>query len=246
MKKTDTSLEAFASIRPITGFREKRIFEELKKHGDVGLTGTEIELRLVMRDASSRINSLVKRGWLVRTPEKRRNPPKEPGRRGALARILIVPKHVRDGGTPLPKRSERSASVLLDAALKKNAILTETLAWYANEKNQVKACPPPLRGWVPAYQRAQDALLAEAELGFPYLDEDKATAPRPTKPKSSIPALPRFTVQTDAHPLGIAWLMLGKFCVAKYTDSENGNGNVSANAVAFHLNRMFGLTEKVR
>ena len=57
---------------------------------------------------------------------------------------------------------------------------------------------------------------------------------------------PLFTVQTEAH---VAWLMLvipGKsnFCVAKYTDSENGNGNVSANAVAFHLNRVFGLAEK--
>ena len=30
--------------------------------------------------------------------------------------------------------------------------------------------------------------------------------------------------------------MLGTFCVARYTDSENGNANISANAVAFHLN----------
>lgn len=68
----------------------------------------------------------------------------------------------------------------------------------------------------------------------------------------------RFTVQTDAHPgermsqdtpggTGqVAWLMLGTFCVARYTDSENGNANISANAVAFHLNRTFGLTEKIR
>ena len=63
------------------------------------------------------------------------------------------------------------------------------------------------------------------------------------KPKSE--PTPQFTVQTDDHPTGQAWLMLGNFCVAKYTDSENGNGNISANAVAFHLNRVFGLAKKI-
>ena len=61
----------------------------------------------------------------------------------------------------------------------------------------------------------------------------------------------KFTVQTDANPAErisrdgpygtgqVAWLMLGTFCVARYTDTENGNANVTANAVAFHLNRLF-------
>ena len=48
----------------------------------------------------------------------------------------------------------------------------------------------------------------------------------------------KFTVQTEAST---AWLMLDGFCVAKFTDSENGNAAVSANAVAFHLNKLFRL-----
>ena len=65
----------------------------------------------------------------------------------------------------------------------------------------------------------------------------------------------RFTVEMDADPdetgQGVAWhmggtgqvarLMLGTFCVARYTDREDDNANVTAHAVAFHLNRVFKL-----
>lgn len=56
-----------------------------------------------------------------------------------------------------------------------------------------------------------------------------------------------FTVEIGPS---VAWLMLGKFCVAKYSDIEFesaysissgiSNAEVSANAAAFHLNKVFG------
>lgn len=38
-------------------------------------------------------------------------------------------------------------------------VAVEALKYYADERNQVRVCPPPLRGWVPAELTAQEALL---------------------------------------------------------------------------------------
>jgi len=70
--------------------------------------------------------------------------------------------------------------------------------------------------------------------------------PPPKKP------VVKFTVESRD---GTSWLMLGHFCVASYSDDHSPSpgserqsdyGNISANAAAFHLNRVFGLTEKIR
>lgn len=61
-----------------------------------GLTGKEIENQLGMRSASSRINEMVRDGWLIRTHNLRRNPTSRGPETGPRATILITP----DDDTP--------------------------------------------------------------------------------------------------------------------------------------------------
>lgn len=104
MKKINvcgTSINALKGSRKTRDTNKQRVFDELLKHGDEGLTTKEVEILVGDPDADSRVWELIKSGWVVRTDRKKRNPGKRGDGTGAVATIIIVPKQVRKTGNPI-------------------------------------------------------------------------------------------------------------------------------------------------
>ena len=103
----DTKATSIETLRKITKAKaitkkQQKVFDELLKHGDKGLTSNEVEARTGDRRASSRLRELKLVGWVLETPRLRRNDGENGPGTGGTANILIIPKHVRKGGDPIP------------------------------------------------------------------------------------------------------------------------------------------------
>ena len=104
-----TSIDALKNIsRKRLAEKQQHVFNVLIKHGDEGLTTKEIEILTGDPHTDSRVWELVKSGWIVRTDRKKRNPGPLGIGNGAVASIIIVPKHVREGGEPIPILSRQT------------------------------------------------------------------------------------------------------------------------------------------
>ena len=103
-KSIQTSIEALWKMVKTKTADQQKIFDELIKHKDKGLTSNEIEMLVKNRRANSRVAELVKAGWVKTTSKKRRNSGRRGPGTGGTAFIHIVPAHVRNGGLPVPPK----------------------------------------------------------------------------------------------------------------------------------------------
>lgn len=102
----ETSIQALRKITKIKTERQQRVFDELLKHGDKGLTSNEIETLIKDRRANSRVVELRTAGWIETTSRKRNNP----GTKGT-GFIHIVPKRLRKkDAVPIPPKAKNTTS----------------------------------------------------------------------------------------------------------------------------------------
>lgn len=105
---TDTSAEALRKMTKAKTKDQQIVFDELKKHGDKGLTSNELEKLVKDRRANSRVVELRAAGWIETTSEKRRNHGRRGPGTGGSAFVHIVPLYVRKTGLPVVPKSSKS------------------------------------------------------------------------------------------------------------------------------------------
>ena len=101
MATKSTSVEALRKMVKTKTEDQQKVFDELIKHGDKGLTSNEIEKLVKDRRANSRVCELRAAGWIETTSEKRRNRGRRGPGTGGSAFVHIVPLYVRKTGLPI-------------------------------------------------------------------------------------------------------------------------------------------------
>lgn len=105
---TDTSAEALRKMTKAKTKDQQIVFDELKKHGDKGLTSNELEKLVKNRRANSRVVELRNAGWIETTSEKRRNHGRRGPGTGGAAFVHIVPLAVRKSGLPISPKVKKT------------------------------------------------------------------------------------------------------------------------------------------
>ena len=115
MAANENSIEALRKLGKARSVDQERVFKQILKRGDKGLTSNEIEVIIekIMpgkgRRSNSRTDELRAMGWIITSSKKRRN-----HNTGGTASIHIVPISVRKTGVPIaPKPKEMKSAVQL-------------------------------------------------------------------------------------------------------------------------------------